>query len=534
VPAFSVEPNELVALVGGSGSGKSTLLTALAGFQPADEGTVLYNDADLYGQFDALRSSIGYVPQQDIVHRPLTVARVLHYVAQLRLPADMAPGERQARIARVLDVVSLTAQATTRVERLSGGQLKRVSIAVELLAQPRVLFLDEPTSGLDPGLDRKLMTTFRDLADNGQTVLVVTHATGNIDVCDKVAFMAPGGLLAYDGPPAEAAAAFGVARFDDIYEEVDERRKRTAPPPRPPAPPRGQYQPPPAARGHQWRQFITLTRRYAEIVRRDTKYIAVLLLQAPLIGLLLAAVLEGGAFETSSKTVPDFVQSYAFTLALIATWFGVLSSGREICKELPIVRRERMSGIGIVPYIGSKVAVLGALVVVQTLVLLFLVVLKVGLPDTSVVGPPFLAMAVTLMLTGLASVGFGLVLSALVENEDRATSAIPLLLIPQLVLGGVIFVLDNPVLKVISGFTTVRWSTQALGTIIDVCGHALPQQQLPAPHAGPPYQCLQARLSYAQEAGHVYTSWLALLAMAVVLPVIAGVLVRRRDPHQRH
>ncbi len=514
VPAISIRPNELVAIVGGSGSGKSTLLTALAGFQPADAGTVLVNGSDLYAEFDALRSSIGYVPQQDIVHRPLTVERVLHYVAELRLPRDISKAERAARIAQVLSLVDLGERATTRIDQLSGGQVKRVSIAVELLAGPRVLFLDEPTSGLDPGLDRRLMDTFRDLADDGRTVVVVTHATANIRVCDRIAFMAPGGFLACFGTPDEVLETFGVTDFADVYPLVESGRRQASPPQ--PAPPPAVVrpraaQPPP---GDERAQFATMTRRYAEIVLRDRRNTLALVLQAPAIGLLVALAAQHDAFV--SGRIGDR-QTVAFVLAVVATWFGSINAAREITKELAIVRRERMAGIGIRPYIASKVAVLGALVAIQTLLLLPVVLARTGIPPGHALGPPALSLFITLTLTGLAATGFGLVVSALAENEDRAISLIPLLLIPQFLLGGVIFQLTG-ILDLASYLTTTRWATQAVGSIVDVCG---------------PRGCPSDVLDYQQDAGQVVPAWIALAVAGVALPAIAGFLVRRRDPHRR-
>ncbi|MEI2692371.1 MAG: FHA domain-containing protein [Anaerolineae bacterium] len=216
--SLSIYPKEFVALVGGSGAGKSTLMKALSGFTPAKPGQVLLNGDDLYQSFGAYRSILGYVPQDDIIHRQLTVRSALTYAAQLRLP-DATPAELQKRIADVLQQVEMTEHAGKSVQKLSGGQRKRVSIAVELLAEPGLFFLDEPTSGLDPGLEKKMMYTLRNLADAGRTIVLVTHATANIDQCDHVAFMADG-YMAYFGPPKEALGFFGATDFADIYTKL--------------------------------------------------------------------------------------------------------------------------------------------------------------------------------------------------------------------------------------------------------------------------------------------------------------------------
>src|SRR6266542_3167261 len=220
--SLSIEPREFVALVGGSGTGKSTLMNALSGYAQATGGHVLVNGDDYYRNFDAYRTVLGYVPQDDIIHRTLPVDRALGYAAELRLPADTAPAEITQRIARVLEDVEMAPHRDTLVDNLSGGQRKRVSIGAELLADPSLFFLDEPTSGLDPGLEKKMMYTLRRLADSGRTVVLVTHATANISQCDHVAFMSDGRLV-YFGPPAEALQFFNVGSgdFADIYTKLE-------------------------------------------------------------------------------------------------------------------------------------------------------------------------------------------------------------------------------------------------------------------------------------------------------------------------
>ncbi len=191
--AFSILPKEFVCIVGGSGAGKSTLLDAISGVRPASHGEVLYNGTNYYANMDEFRSLIGYVPQDDIVPMYLTVAQALTYAARLRLPHDTRPEEIQERVDRAMDLMELTPRKDVEIHRLSGGQRKRVSIGVELLTEPTLFFLDEPTSGLDPGLETRMMQLMRKVADTGKTVILVTHATQNVTLCDKVIFLAPGG-----------------------------------------------------------------------------------------------------------------------------------------------------------------------------------------------------------------------------------------------------------------------------------------------------------------------------------------------------
>ncbi len=219
--SISIPPRKFVALVGGSGAGKSTLMDALNGLRPAQQGKVFYNGQDYYHNLAAFSTQIGYVPQEDIVHRDLTVERALYYAAKLRLPRDFTDEQIEQRIKEVLEDVEMTQRRKLLVKKLSGGQRKRVSIALELLANPSIFFLDEPTSGLDPGLDRKMMYLLRKLADKGHTIALVTHATNNINNCDYVCFLAQGGRLAYFGPPDEAKGYFGKNDFAEIYTSLE-------------------------------------------------------------------------------------------------------------------------------------------------------------------------------------------------------------------------------------------------------------------------------------------------------------------------
>jgi ABC-type multidrug transport system ATPase subunit len=320
-----IPPRKFVALVGGSGAGKSTLMDALNGLRPAQQGLVFYNGQDYYRHLAAFSTQLGYVPQDDIIHRDLSVERALHYAAKLRLPDDFSNEQIKQRIDEVLADVDMKKQRNLLVSRLSGGQRKRVSIALELLANPSVFFLDEPTSGLDPGLDRKMMSLMRKLADGGRTIVLVTHATNNINACDYVCFLSRGGNLAYFGPPNEAKTYFGKTDFAEIYtalEPTDEnpnipsdaavRFKQSPDYARYVSGPleaglagRASAQMPtaiakPPQRGNPWRQFSILAVRYLELLKNDGGNLAILLLQAPIIGLVLFFLTSSGTFGPHS------------------------------------------------------------------------------------------------------------------------------------------------------------------------------------------------------------------------------------------
>jgi ABC-type multidrug transport system ATPase subunit/pSer/pThr/pTyr-binding forkhead associated (FHA) protein len=316
--SLSIPPRAFLALVGGSGAGKTTLLDALSGLRPAQHGQVLYNGQDYYRNMAAFNTQIGYVPQDDIVHRDLTIERALYYAAKIRLPSDFTEEQIWQRIAEVLEDVELTERRKLLIKKLSGGQRKRVSIALELLANPSLFFLDEPTSGLDPGLDRKMMVLLRKLADKGHTILLVTHATNNINVCDYVCFLARGGRLAYFGPPDEAKEFFGKTDFAEIYtaleatdeaanlpEEAEARFKVSqayqdyVTQPLKNASAASAVSTPlkaikRAKHGGFWKQFTLLSLRRLELLKNDVPTLLVLLLQAPLVAVLLMVLIRFG------------------------------------------------------------------------------------------------------------------------------------------------------------------------------------------------------------------------------------------------
>ena len=487
--SLSIQPKEFVAIVGGSGAGKSTLMDALNGFRPATQGQILINGQDTTGNPGLLRNSLGYVPQDDIIHRNLTVEQALYYVAKLRLPKDTTDQEIEKRVAEVLEDVEMTGRRKVEVARLSGGQRKRISIAVELLAKPNLFYLDEPTSGLDPGLDKRMMFLLRRLADQGRTIILVTHATSNISTCDKVIFMAPGGRLAFFGSPTEALHFFGVKEFADIYSSLEKdsdsgvrwaekyrqseyfQRYVSLPQTALPAA-NGQVQAEKAVKTSKarvstqvkvsgWRQFWILTQRYIQLIKQDRINSLVLLLQAPIIGLILALVAGDNIFDASKP--PIQTQRVLFILAIVSVWFGTSNAAREITKENAIYLRERLVNLKVLPYIMSKVVVLSVLSLVQSVTLIGIVMLRCGVPNTGAFLPAPIELIIGTWLTTMGGLGMGLLISALVNNTDKAGSIVPIILVPQIILAGLIFPLEGAG-KYLSYVTISKWSIESLGT----------------------------------------------------------------------
>ncbi|MBV8761776.1 MAG: ATP-binding cassette domain-containing protein, partial [Deltaproteobacteria bacterium] len=532
---LSIEPCEFVAIVGGSGAGKSTLMMALCGFQPADAGKLALNGDDFYASYAAYRSIVGYVPQDDILHRSLSVRRALYFAAKLRLPGDMRAGEIDARIAEVLAAVDMTPHADKRVDQLSGGQRKRVSIACELLADPLLLFLDEPTSGLDPGLERKLMLTMRELASGGRTVVLVTHATQNINLCDHIVFLV-GGKLVYFGPPSQACAFFGVHDFAEIYAATDEPDKPEERPEawqakykeslqyqkyvierpaRAPATPSKEQTAEKERRAKtfaqsRWRQLAILTRRYLELMLADRKNLALLLAQAPIIGVLLVLVSHVDGMTTGRIEAKKVI----FMLATTGVWFGVINAAREICKEGPILRRERLAGLHASAYLASKFVVLSLLVIVQTALLLGVLAVRMHFPSPGVIMPAPLEIFVTLALAGIAGISLGLCISAASSTPDKATSLIPIVLVPQVLFAGIMFALHH-VTRVLSDLVTSRAAVDAMSSIVDLNRLETPLPMPPEP-------------DHAHEPRVLLLAWAMIVGQAVLFAVIAWWQLHRR------
>jgi ABC transport system ATP-binding/permease protein len=484
-----IEPGQVVALVGGSGAGKSTLMRTLLGIEPTNSGQVQLNGHCLRENFDTYRHQIGYVPQDDIIHGDLTVEEALGYAAKLRLRPDQ---NHRKTIHVTLHQIGMLEHRGTLVRDLSGGQRKRISIGVELLADPQLFFLDEPTSGLDPGLDKKLMQLLRQLADQGRTIVLVTHATSNIHLCDRVAFMGQGGRLCYFGPPAAAQKFFELKTpdFADIYNELARSeaivrswayRYQSAPDhdtyitqrlkalQRSSSPERPDHH---APQSNFLEQIQLLSDRYSQLMLRDRVNLAIALCTAPIgILLILLAVQNHGAFILDSPmdihTAPTALRVlFIFTCA--GLWVGLSSSLQEIVKEAAIYRRERLVNLNLNAYLGSKFGVLGLLTIGQTF--LMMVMIQIGFQaPTQMMFPWSIGVMITTFLTLLTSVNLGLMVSALVKNISQANSALPLLLIPQIIFSGVLFNSEG-IARLLSWLTLSRWSIGAYGILTDING----------------------------------------------------------------
>ncbi|MCO5989557.1 ATP-binding cassette domain-containing protein [Actinoallomurus spadix] len=523
----------LVAVIGPSGSGKSTLLRALTGLRPADQGMVSYDGRDLYRDYAELRSRIGLVPQDDILHTQLTVRRALLYAAELRFPDDTRQSERKARVDEVLKELSLDHRRDNKVSALSGGQRKRVSVALELLTKPSLLFLDEPTSGLDPGLDKSVMQMLRGLADDGRTVAVVTHSVANLDICDRLLVMAPGGRIAYFGPPKEALPFLGFDDWADVFQAFDDQsidwggrylhsaehqryvQAELVQPAAPQTGPVASYQPPP--KPQKWpEQLSTLIRRYVRGIAADPMFLGITVLLPIIMGLLARVVPTGDLLARPGTN------GQAANLLLILCIGGCLTGAanavRELVKERPIYQRERAVGLSRSAYLASKLLVLGLITIGQGIVLTLVAMLGVKTHDKGVITTPLTELVLAIALLSFTAMALGLLISALVKTSEMTMPLLVMSTLVQVVFCGALVHLDGkPVLEQLSWLVPARWALAAMAGTLDA-GQLIPHRDTP-----PDPLWKQDLATWSLDMG-------VMLLQVVVLSFLVARMLRRQEP----
>ncbi|WP_439098135.1 ATP-binding cassette domain-containing protein, partial [Mycobacterium malmoense] len=481
--SLTARPGTLTALIGGSGAGKTTLSRLIAGYATPTAGLVTFEGHNIHTEYASLRTRIGMVPQDDVVHRQLTVNQALGYAAELRLPPDTSRADREEVVAQVLDELGLTQHADTRVDKLSGGQRKRASVALELLTGPSLLILDEPTSGLDPALDLQVMTMLRQLADAGRVVLVVTHSLTYLDVCDQVLLMAPGGKTAFLGPPDQIGAAMGTTNWAQIFAKVgadpDEANRRFL------AQTQARHKPPPPAqteapadlgvppRTSMRHQFFTVARRQVRLVVADRAYFVFLALLPFVMGALSLTVPGHTGFGYADPTSDSAGEAGTILtlLTMAAAFMGTALTIRDLIGERPIFRREQAVGLSTTAYLLAKIAVFCVFAVVQAAIATAIVVIGKGAPKRPAVllGNATLELFVAVAATCVAAAMLGLLLSALARSNEQIMPLLVVSLMGQMVLsGGMVPVTNRIFLDQLSWVVPSRWGYAAQASTVDL------------------------------------------------------------------
>lgn len=488
--SLGAQQGTLTAVIGPSGAGKSTFARLVAGYTQPTDGTVAFEGHNIHSEYASLRSRIGMVPQDDVVHGQLTVKQALGYAAELRLPPDTTRDDRAQVVARVLEELEMTKHLETRVDKLSGGQRKRASVALELLTGPSLLILDEPTSGLDPALDRQVMTMLRQLADAGRVVLVVTHSLTYLDVCDQVLLLAPGGKTAFCGPPTQIGAAMGTTNWADIFSSVagdpESAKARYLaqtgpPPPPPPAEKPAELGEPPQT--SLLRQFSTIARRQIRLIVSDRGYFAFLALLPFIMGSLSMSVPGGVGFGIPNPMgdAPSEPSQILVLLNVGAVFMGTALTIRDLIGERAIFLREQAVGLSTSAYLLAKVCVYTVFAVVQSAIVTVITLIGKGGPTrgAAALGKPGLELFVDVAATTVASAMLGLALSAVAKSNDQIMPLLVVAVMSQLVFsGGMIPVTGRLGLDQMSWATPARWGYAASASTVDLT-HLQPGPQTP-------------------------------------------------------
>ncbi|MGB4728298.1 MAG: heme ABC exporter ATP-binding protein CcmA [Thermogutta sp.] len=452
----------LVGILGPSGLGKSLLLRVLAGYNQPEAGQVVWDGYDVWADREGYLTQVGFIPQADVLYETLSVRENLEYAARLRLPG-LSESARRERIEEVLDLLQLKEHAEKRAVVLSGGQRKRLSVAIELLRKPPILLLDEPTTGLDPGNELRLMENLRQVASRGTLVVLSTHSLAALSLIDQVLVLARyGGVgrVAFCGPVETLRSRLAGMHPADWYNALEQGRVAPKLP--------GGQRPPDGTHGHVatatqgdlldswaerfppplvlplrriarrqggaawWHQWVDVAVRCAKGIVRDRALVAMMAVQPVLLALLV--ILSQGR---ASKIDPIL-----FFTVVVAIWLGMNNTVRDLVRERRQYLRDRMAGLQAEAYLAAKVSLYLAIGIIQLLVFFLLVRLGCSqaideslakkLSETGDLG-----WLTTLSLVYLCGVGLGMLVSTLSRTEEAAVASLPILILPQILLSAV-------------------------------------------------------------------------------------------------
>jgi ABC transport system ATP-binding/permease protein len=500
--SFVQRQNQLMAILGPSGAGKTSLFSAIVGELALTKGELYFGELSLRTRGREIRGQLGFVPQDEHLYRCLTVRQLLRYSFELRIAGTRA--DRDVRIVRVCEQLKIAGQLDQLVGTLSGGQRKRVSLAVELVSEPALLMLDEPTSGLDAGMDREILDQLRECVRQGMTAIVITHSTEHLNLVDQVLVVGMGGRPVYFGPPGELLTELGVPTYAALMQQLTTD----------PAGPAAAYQAgyavreaaleaqrtaqlpsgrdaEGASRGRSLvglRQFWVLVRRQATLVRKRgsvnrsdksahflRRLSGFLGAFAPLLITAAAAVMAGLASGVHGLAAGPGIPGSATpatALTLIVT-LSVLSGQSlaysDIVSDLSAIRREHRTGTLILPVLLSRWLVFAFLAVLQSLVITWSYLQVRPGPTYSLVLSPDVELFVDLAATSVAAMTLGLLVSAAMPRLDQAIMVVTGLSVAQITLNGVVTRLSGrSVLNLVSPVFPSRWGVGATGASMNL------------------------------------------------------------------
>ncbi|MGE2729882.1 ABC transporter ATP-binding protein/permease [Mycolicibacterium vaccae] len=476
--SFSAAKGSLTAVIGPSGAGKTTLARVIAGAMTPTSGSVAFHGHSVAANFASLRHEIGLVPQDDVVHGKLTVQQALRFAAELRLARESKAARAEA-IASVLDELELGELTDIRIDALSGGQRKRVSVAIELLTRPSLLILDEPTSGLDPALDRHLMAGLRRLATADRAVVVITHCLTHLDLCDQVLVLAPGGRMAYVGRPEDVFDDFGSDCWADVFTSLtsdpDRERRCLAGRPDEPAPPDTDtvVAPLPSVRNRLIAQSLLMCRRQWRLTIADRGYLYFLMALPVILGGLTLVVPGSSGFgrATVDGGAPNEPAQILLLLNTSVVFLGIALTVREIVAEKAIFRREQAVGLSATAYLIGKIVVAAGFVSAQTAVVLGMALFGKGRPATAgaVVPSASWELLVSLAATAIVSCVLGLAISTIARSQEQVLPAFVMTMMISIVFsGGMIPVTGRMILEQVSWLVPARWGFSAGASTVDL------------------------------------------------------------------
>ena len=504
--SFTLRNGELLAIMGGSGTGKTTLLSLLNGTLTPQQGTITINGHSITEP--AAKALIGFVPQDDLLIEELTVYQNLWYTAKFCFEG-MSDEDLDRRVMKTLKDLGLDAAKDLKVgspihKFISGGQRKRLNIALELIREPAVLFLDEPTSGLSSADTEKVINLLKEQTLKGKLIVVNIHQPSSdvYKLFDRLWLLDKGGYPVYDGNPIDAVTYFKeAANYADaetsacptcgnvnpeiVLNIIDEKalnssgelsderkttpqewhelylkvqaKKGVEPVAVSAVPPSDQKKP------GALKQFGIFLGRTIRTKITNTQYMAIALLQAPLLALVCGYLTRFAPPEGYSVMNNKNLVSYFFMAVIVATFTGMSGSAEEIFKDRALLKRERFLHLSYGSYIWSKIVFMGALSLVQTL--LFILVGNTMMGIQGLFTTWWLILFVTAFLANLT----GLLLSQCLSSIVAIYISIPMLLIPQILLCGLVVSFSDLTPKSTTGNVPLvgnlipsRWAYEAL------------------------------------------------------------------------